>query len=54
MQVPEWEVPSFEAIRMDAEIGSYQNEFDEREREPLAASRTRLQPNLNPAEDDAG
>lgn len=28
-----WEEPSFEEIKMDAEIGSYQNDFD-RDRDP--------------------
>jgi hypothetical protein len=29
-----WEQPAFDEIRMDAEIGSYQNDFD-RERDPI-------------------
>ena len=27
-EAPRWETPSFVEIRMDAEIGSYQDDFD--------------------------
>lgn len=30
-----WESPSFEEIEMNAEIGSYQEDFDGREHEPV-------------------
>jgi len=36
-ELTEWERPTFEALRMDAEIGSYQDEFDrDREAPPFA------------------
>jgi hypothetical protein len=36
-----WETPSFEIVRMDAEIGSYQEDFDS-DREPAFASESAL------------
>jgi hypothetical protein len=31
-----WETPSFEELRMDAEIGSYQEDTDPRDERPIA------------------
>jgi hypothetical protein len=30
-----WKSPRFVEVRMNAEIGSYQNEFEEREQQPI-------------------
>jgi len=37
MQIMIWETPSFEELRMDAEIGSYQEDGDRDER-PIASN----------------
>jgi hypothetical protein len=42
-ELTEWERPTFEALRMDAEIGSYQDEFDrDREAPPFARAPTEV------------
>ena len=33
-----WETPSFEELRMDAEIGSYQEDTDFRDERPIVAT----------------
>jgi hypothetical protein len=34
-----WETPSFDLLRMDAEIGSYQDDFDPAREEPTFVER---------------
>ena len=33
-----WETPSFEELRMDAEIGSYQEDTDPRDESPIVTT----------------
>jgi hypothetical protein len=41
-----WETPSFVELRMDAEIGSYQDDFDPARDEPAFAKTDEREPTL--------
>ena len=47
-----WKAPSFVEIAMNAEIGSYQNEFDERQDPPFGRPEARAEAESEPTPEE--